>query len=249
MFFKINDKAFTLLELLLALAIFAIVVTAIYGTYLSQQKAYIVQDQIAGIQQNLRAAMFVMSREIRMAGFSGTVEKPSNLGIIEFGDEDKFDNDEINGKNDPGERNIGIALAYMREPDSIDNDGNGVIDDEDNARITVGYSLYNKNDGVYDIGRLLNGGIRQMIAQNIERMRFVFRDQNNTPVTNPGSKNNIRSVRITLVGRADRQDFDYTHTGSYDLDGSDGTDSYTPTGDHYRRRMLSTVVNCRNLGL
>ncbi|OQY26015.1 MAG: hypothetical protein B6244_14425 [Candidatus Cloacimonetes bacterium 4572_55] len=76
MFFKLkntvklkNSEGFTLLELLLALAIFMIVIGAAYSTFLSQQKSYMVQEQVADMQQNIRAGMFVMQRELRMAGY------------------------------------------------------------------------------------------------------------------------------------------------------------------------------------
>ena len=247
MFLKLNDKAFTLLELLLALAIFMIVVGAIYSTYLSQQKSYLVQEQVAGIQQNLRAAMFIMSREIRIAGYSSKVQKESGLGITAFGDEDGRNNDEYEDTetDEDDEKNLGVQLAYMREPDGIDNDENGTVDDEDDEKVTVWYSLYEKDNGVISIGRELNGGNIAAIADNIDQLHLTFRDSNNNTTSTPG---NVESILITIVGRSDREDLDYTHQIPYDMDG-DGTDDYTPPADHYRRRMLSTVVKCRNLGL
>ena len=42
--------------------------TGIYSAYYSQQKSNITQEQVAAMQQELRAAMYIMQREIRMAG-------------------------------------------------------------------------------------------------------------------------------------------------------------------------------------
>jgi len=67
-----NKKAFTLIELLVALAISGVVMAGIYSAYYSQQKSYITQEQVAAMQQNLRAAMYIMPREIRMAGCDPT---------------------------------------------------------------------------------------------------------------------------------------------------------------------------------
>lgn len=244
-----NKNGFTLLELLLALAIFMIVVGAIYSTYISQQKSYLVQEQIAGIQQNLRAAMFIMSREIRMAGYTDAVQKEDGLGVTAFGDEDGRDNDDANGTDDDGEINMGVQLTYYRdEPDGVDNDDNGAVDDED-GKMVVWYSLYGKSDGVYKIGRQAVSGEANnniaAISNNIDQLRLTFLDSGNTPTTTP---ENVKSVLISIVGRSDREDIDYTHQTSYDMDGDDAVD-YTPPSDHYRRRMLSTVVKCRNLGL
>ena len=62
-----EEKGFTLVELLVAVFVAGIVMTAVYSAYSSQQKSYTVQEQMAEMQQNLRSAMFMMTREIRMA--------------------------------------------------------------------------------------------------------------------------------------------------------------------------------------
>jgi prepilin-type N-terminal cleavage/methylation domain-containing protein len=67
---KINKvKGLTLIELLIAMAISAILIAAIYRTFIGQQKTYTVQEQVADMQQNVRVAINKMMREIRMAGF------------------------------------------------------------------------------------------------------------------------------------------------------------------------------------
>jgi len=67
---KYNEKAggFTLVELLIALAIFGIVIGAIYGIFVSQRHAYDVQDQVVEMEQSARAATNMILRELRMAG-------------------------------------------------------------------------------------------------------------------------------------------------------------------------------------
>jgi prepilin-type N-terminal cleavage/methylation domain-containing protein len=67
---KINKvKGLTLIELLVAMAISAILIAAIYRTFIRQQKTYTVQEQVVDVQQNVRVAINRMMREIRMAGF------------------------------------------------------------------------------------------------------------------------------------------------------------------------------------
>ncbi len=63
-----NQRGFTLIELMVALALSFILVGAIYQAFISQQKAYTVQDQVAEAQQNARMAMNILLRDIRMAG-------------------------------------------------------------------------------------------------------------------------------------------------------------------------------------
>lgn len=64
-----KEKGITLIELLVTLAISAILVAGIYKTFLSQQHTYAVQEQVADVQQNVRIAINQMMRELRMAGY------------------------------------------------------------------------------------------------------------------------------------------------------------------------------------
>jgi prepilin-type N-terminal cleavage/methylation domain-containing protein len=64
-----GDKGLTLIELLVAMVISAILIAAIYRTFIGQQKIYMVQEQVADMHQNARVAINRMMREIRMTGF------------------------------------------------------------------------------------------------------------------------------------------------------------------------------------
>jgi len=66
---KTRNQGFTLLELLVAMVISLVVMGAIYGTFKSQEDSFVIQDQVTAMQQNLRAAMYTMSRDIQMAGY------------------------------------------------------------------------------------------------------------------------------------------------------------------------------------
>lgn len=64
-----NRKGITLIELLVGLVICAISIAAIYRLFVAQSRAYVVQDQVVEIQQNIRTAMEIMVRDIRLVGF------------------------------------------------------------------------------------------------------------------------------------------------------------------------------------
>ncbi len=77
-----NQKGFTLVELLVAMAVMMGMMAAAFGLFVVQDKAYFTQDAIAETQQNARIALDLMSREIRMAGYApngGTFEFKSKL--------------------------------------------------------------------------------------------------------------------------------------------------------------------------
>ena len=64
-----NKKGVSLIELLVALVICGIVVAASYRFFITQSKAYAVQDQVIEAQQNVRLAMEILLRDLRMAGY------------------------------------------------------------------------------------------------------------------------------------------------------------------------------------
>ncbi len=65
---QFNKKGITLIELLVVLVIGGIVLAGIYRIFIAQSKAYTVQDQVAEVQQNVRNAMEILVRDLRMAG-------------------------------------------------------------------------------------------------------------------------------------------------------------------------------------
>ena len=73
-----TNKGVTLIELLIALVMSSILISALYQVFISQQKTYTVQEQVVDMQQNVRVAISRMMSEIRMAGF-GTVREVLDL--------------------------------------------------------------------------------------------------------------------------------------------------------------------------
>ena len=75
-----NNAGFGILEVLIALAIGLIVIASLGTAFLSQSKAYGVQDQVVEMVQTGRAAMDIMGREIMMAGYNPS-KTPGFVGI------------------------------------------------------------------------------------------------------------------------------------------------------------------------
>lgn len=154
-----KSNGFTLVELLVAMAISGIVAGAIFTAFQSQQKSYLIQDQVIGMQQNLRAAMYIMVREIRMAGYDPTDSQ--NFGIINIQPRDVANNVDF-GLTGNG------AFEF-----TADFDNNGTLSGGEN----ISYSVYDfpvaTPDGITDLARDSGGG-RQLVAENIEAMGFAF---------------------------------------------------------------------------
>lgn len=82
-----TEQGFTLVELLIGMALALVILTSLSSTFILQQKTYDVQQQIAEMNQNARAAMDIISREIMMTGY-GIVKNSSgnyyNLSWIDW---------------------------------------------------------------------------------------------------------------------------------------------------------------------
>ena len=63
-----NARGYTIVELTITLLIFAVIMAGVIGTWSKAQEAYFVGSETAEIQQNARAAIDFMVREIRSAG-------------------------------------------------------------------------------------------------------------------------------------------------------------------------------------
>jgi len=228
MVIKRNNKGFTLIEILISLAISGLVLTAIYQAYLSQQRAYIAQTEVAALQQNLRAAMYMMTSDLRMVGFDPTGN--AGAGIVAITDT-------------VGAGSIRFTKDDWVDPTNPASTANGSIA-ESGEDIT--YSLYTSG-GVQKLGRK-NPTTNQPVAENIEVLDLVYLDENNSLITNPAVNiNNIRSIQITIVARSGREDLNYTNSFVYR--NQQDVVILGSTGDGYRRAILTSQVKCRNLGL
>ena len=110
---KQNNQGFTLVELLVAMTIALVVLAAVFYTFKSQQDSYVVQSQVAVAQQNVRAAMYMISRDTQMAGYYTNFETVTIT----------MDWDDMGG--DEAMR----PLIYAR--DNITGSGDGIKDDTD----------------------------------------------------------------------------------------------------------------------
>src|SRR6266446_8223224 len=119
--FRYKESGFTLAELLIALAITGIVLSAAVNTFIAQRRAYALQEHVTAMTQGTRAAMEMVTREIRMAGynpagtnFDGITYDPTHVQIRA----------DLNGDGDTADAHETIVYAYnpatqqlMRETD------------------------------------------------------------------------------------------------------------------------------------
>ena len=198
---QINNRGFTLIELMITLAMTGIIVAAVYSVYTVQSRAYGKQEQIGNIQQTLSAAVFLMTQDLRMAGF-----------------------DMDSGK--------GFTTAKAQE----------FTFERDDSAETITYK-FNRPQLTRN-----SGGGDQTLADNIEAVEFLYTLADGTSTTAPTALKKIRAVTVSVLGIADKPDASFTNQTAY-LPGSNDATFAPAANDHYRRRMLITTINCRNMGL
>ena len=305
-------SGFTLIELMIAMAIAGLVFTAVYAAFGSQLRTHVGQQMTIEIQQNIRAAFTLMRHDIRMAGYDATWRDENNDGSHDFREFDLVDND-CDGRADAADPGLDEAGDLARFTAAgghylqfrLDRARNGDFCDSED-RIGFGFSTTKdrNRDGVADagaapLGRSVGAGGLQPLAENFQAVAFGYAfdddhgaslpdgeidtngrniiwaydsdadglldtqlDSNTDGVVDSADDldgngriddmaltpavpiNRIRAVHIWLLARTRSTLRGYLDTDTYVVG-----DKVLSFGDHYKRELLTTVVNCRNLGL
>lgn len=227
-----TPKGFTLIELIITLMVTSIISLAIYSAYLYQQRTQQAQEQVVETQQNIRSAVFYLTKEMRMAGFD-----PQNMAIA------------------------GIVTAskarFQFTQDINDNGanltpGNGIIDANEN--IIFGFADGDDPDfdgvanaGVASLSRSAGAGGFQPIADNIQAIEFYYTMDSGAKTLSPSPSEyeNIRMVTISILARAAVADREYRNHQTYVT----ASGANWPVNDNFRRRLLITNVQLRNMSL
>ena len=233
----VGHAGFTLVELLVALVISGVLMTAVYTTFQAQQNSYLAQEQVAEMQQNIRAGMDIMVSDLKMAGFRGSGS--SSAGIQDAkGDAITFSYDlNEDGDTDDAGENIGydIYTSPTTGPFTLERASSG-------SALTLVETP--ANSGHYEISPH-----QQPFAENIERLEFYYKLADGARTTAPAAAQLelIRSIEVSILAITRNPDRNYTNNKAYrSLSGAD----WTPAPpDHFRRRLQTMTVKCRNLGL
>ena len=179
---KNNLRGFTLVEMVLALAISTIVLAAVYSVFTIANKNFTTQNAAAHVQQNLRSAIRLMARDIRHSGLD-----PS------------------------GSDNFGITYASASKIrftiDSIGGSGtfNGIVDEANWEEITYEFQGSQVMQTLYETVTTSTADTAALIS-NITNLNFAYFDADNIDLIDPGLGRvpddelaDIRTVEILIT--------------------------------------------------
>lgn len=187
-YFK-SSHGFTLIEILIAMAIGLVILGALYGVFTMQNKTLSNQEQIVEMQQNARAAMDLLTREISMAGYN-----PKNIS------------DTTSPRISAETAN---SISFV-----VDLNGDGDTADS-NENIT--YDIYTSN-GVKCLGRTTSGS-KQPAVEHIENMNLTYLLSDGTETTTPNSTQleSIVKVRVSVTAVSAKPDSNTGNYMTYTL--------------------------------
>lgn len=198
-----NKNGFTLIELLVALAIAGLISTAIFAAYNSQEKVHKTQQLVAEMQQNAKAAMLIVSREVRMAN--------AYMGA-----------DDLSWKSDIStDKGIDVFRNGIEAFNNFDRDGDGTGDGPD--RIDIVYANF-------DIAARLSSA---MTAADEDLSVNAIGQFNDTDSDGDYRHPLIlisdgRDASIMEISGVSETTIEHSGTGDYDV--NDYTDDFPPAG-------------------
>lgn len=72
---EMKNRGFTLTELMVAITISLIILAAVSSLFVNSKTTYTTQDRLGRLQENARFAMQFISRDLRLAGYTGCLNK------------------------------------------------------------------------------------------------------------------------------------------------------------------------------
>lgn len=184
-----KDGGFTLIELMVSMAIGLVILSAIAGTFSLQTRQNTAEEQVGQLQQNVRAALDLMIREVQMAKYDPAASAfPSGT--------------------------YGVTYSASQLQIKADMDGSGSVDTASSG--SVENIIYAYDSANLRITRQLgSSGTAQILADNVTAFTFGYYDASGSAVTSSGNSGNIRKVTLSITARTAKPDPNYPTNGGY----------------------------------
>lgn len=221
-----RSAGFTLIELMMALAITGIITAAMVSVFQAQVRGQVAQDVSLEMTQSVRAAMEIMGTDIRMAGCDPTEDAGAEIVSADIDD---------------------LTISMDIRGDAIGDPPEGATDD---AGEIVRYAI----NASGNLGRSTSGGNLEplhSIDMACDVLDFVYLDEDGNPLGVPvADTDDIRAIQVSIIIRsADVANPGllraFTDNNSYI--NLQGDEILAPPNDTFRRFQLSETIRCRNL--
>jgi len=174
------------MELLVSMSIGLVVLAALAKTFSVQSRQNTAEEQIAQMQQNARAALDLMVREIQMAKYN-----PAGSAFSS---------------------GYGVTFNSSQLEIKADMDGNGSISTSSGSVEDIIYAHDSTN---LQITRKLGSGGAEIVADNITAFSFSYYDTNGAAVSSLANSGNIRKVTVSITARTARPDPSFITNSGY----------------------------------
>ena len=247
-----KERAFSLIELLVAMAIGLLLTLLVANLFVGSRNTNTTTDELSRMQENIRFTYQLMTRSVRHAGYHSD---PSTDPALTFGGA----NLALTGTNGtgllPDTLTVSFQGAGAGDASVVDCLGRSF---DQNVTVVNTFTIAPGANGSPALFCTSTGGLPTVTAEvvpDVENMQILYGEDTDAglsqdwipnkfvPISQVANPNNVLAVRIALLfstnAPSTRTDFD---TATYDLNGV----VLGPFNDKQIRRLVVWNINVRN---
>jgi prepilin-type N-terminal cleavage/methylation domain-containing protein len=228
-----DPRGFTLVEILIASTIFALILLGVYVVYETNQGTYVRGEARSNVQQNVRVALDQITRELLMAGDDpGNCKNASDRATLTrtpvLSQPSTFSTGSLTISNYPIQAMASSSVRFLADVNADSNiDGGSPPNYRHTEVVQFAYDASNRTitrqvwTWSAAAGNWTTGGA-QAITENgsIQSLTFTYRDENNAITANAYA---VRRIEVTISARVSA--------------GSQGTQSFSVSSDIRPRNL------------